>query len=138
MVDDAGADGDIDASSDAGAGVGDDGDTLRPSSKGLESIWTGVASSSGGGGAGALLLLCVPISIPTASERVTGGFEIGCGFGSVEEVAFGVESISIPAASERVTAGIEIGCGLGLLLYLIRVMMLWIRGINTVWSLVLF
>ena len=45
-----------------------------------------------------------PISIPTASERVTVGFEIGFGSGSVEvelEVAFGVEPISIPTASER-------------------------------------
>ena len=81
-----------------------------------------------------MLVLLVPISIPAASERVTTGFEIG--FGSVEdvalEVAFGVEPISIPAASERVTAGFEIWYGSGLSLLLrIRVMMLWIRGKNT-------
>ena len=91
------------------------------------------APSSGGGDAGALLVLLVPISIPAASERVTTGFEIGGGSVEVElEVAFGVEPISIPAASERVTAGFEIWYGSGLMLLLrIRVMMLWIRGKNT-------
>ena len=49
MVDDAGADGDIDASSDAGTGVGDDGDTLRPSSKGLETLWFGGVGGAAGG-----------------------------------------------------------------------------------------
>ena len=95
----------------------------------------GAGGSAAGGGAGTLLLL-VPISIPTASERVTVRFEIGIVLGSVEEVAVGVEPISILAASERVTTWFEIGTGFGLWL-LIRVMMLWIRGINTLWSLFL-
>ena len=38
------------------------------------------------------------ISIPTASELVTVGVEIGSGFGSVEEFAAGLETISITSS----------------------------------------
>ena len=85
-----------------------------------------------------LLVAVVPISTPAASERVTARVEIG--FGSVEDVALllaVVVPISNPAASERVTAMFELGFG-SVLLSWIRLMMLWIRGMSTLWSLVLF